>query len=148
MATTRRVVVNRLWPEALVRLRGEINPWLGQLFEANRETAADAWQAPLSVWEDEQHLFVEVELPGVNKEDLDVTLEQGQLRIVAQRQAPDSQRSYLHNERSFDRVQRVVTLPETVQVDEVDAQLEQGVLCLSLKKKPEVLPKRIEVKTG
>jgi len=145
---TRRMAANRLWPEALVRLRGEINPWLGQLFDVNREASTDVWQAPLSVWEDEQHLHVEVELPGVNKEDLDVTLDEGQLRIVAQRKAPEPQPNYLHNERVFNRIQRVITLPDSVQVDDVDAQLEQGVLRLSMKKKPEVLPKRIEVKTG
>ncbi len=130
-------------PAAVVRLRGELNPWLS---DGDRQ-AIGASQAPLCVWEEEQHLLVEVEMPGVAREDLDLTFEQGRLHISGTRKPHDPQVKYLHNERHFGPVQRVLVLPEQIDPETIEAQFENGLLRLTLTKKPEVLPKRIEVRT-
>lgn len=140
-------VINRAWPAAFVRLSGGVDPWFDRIANLGEEPLVEAWRAPLSLWEDEKNLYVAVEMPGVAKDDIDVTLDQGKLRIVAERKAADPAPKYLHNERLFGRIQRVIRLPETLDYNQIEAQLENGVLEIRLNKKPEVLPKKIEVKT-
>jgi len=103
---------------------------------------------PCDIRETDQHLIVESELPGFKKEDIDVSVEQGVLTISAQheqKKEEDQGQSHL-KERTYQRVHRRFTLPTTVDADKVDAKLDQGVLTLSLPKKEEVRPRKIEVK--
>ena len=91
--------------------------------------------------------YVEADLPGVQRESLELTLEKNILRISAERQAPEGERTYWHNERAFGRVERSITLPETVDPDSIEASLKDGVLLVKLRKRPESLAKRIEIKS-
>ncbi len=106
-----------------------------------------AWVAPLSLWEDVEHFYVDVELPGVLASDVDATIENGTLRIVASRKPPEGEdRKYWHNERRYGSVVRTIALPDTVDAESIQADLHDGVLSLELSKRPEAKPKRIEVK--
>ena len=102
---------------------------------------------PVDIHEDENHLYVEAEMPGFNRDDVNVTLENGLLTIAAERQEQPKREGETHlNERRYRRVQRSFTLPNTVDEDNVAAKLEDGVLKLTLNKKEEVKPRKIEVK--
>src|SRR3954465_10637744 len=60
-------------------------------------SAASAWAgAPISVWQDEDHVYVEAELPGVAEAALDMTVHRGELTIQGERKAPEG-RKYLYN---------------------------------------------------
>jgi HSP20 family protein len=110
-------------------------------------TTNGAWLAPLTLWEDGERFFVEVELPGVHAADVDASIENGTLRIVAERRAAEGEgRKYWHEERRYGSVVRTVALPETVDAESIEADLHDGVLSLTLAKRPEAKPKRIEVK--
>ena len=74
------------------------------------------------------------------------TLEKNVLRVAATRTAPAGERKYWHEERAYGQLERHFTLPETVDPDGIEALLEDGVLHLTLAKKPEAQPKKIEVK--
>ncbi len=105
---------------------------------------------PVDIHEDENHLFIEAELPGFKKEEIDLTLENGVLTITAQRSEEhekdrDKRTRHLH-ERRFARVQRAFTLPTTVDESKVDAKLDDGVLKITLNKREEVKPRKITVK--
>jgi HSP20 family protein len=102
---------------------------------------------PVAMWEDADHIFIEAELPGVAEEDVDVTVHNGMLFIRGERR-PDEGRRYLYNGRSFGRFERVITLPEAVNADEVDGTLRDGVLRVDLPKRPEAKPKKIALKLG
>jgi HSP20 family protein len=78
---------------------------------------------------------------------LELTLEKNVLKIGAVRKAPEGDRTYWHNERGYGRVERTVNLPETVDGESIDAQLKDGILTVKLQKRPESLPKRIEIKS-
>jgi HSP20 family protein len=99
-----------------------------------------------NLWEEEGKWCVEMELPGVKQDAIDITLEKNVLRIVASRQAPEGERKYWHQERTYGQFERHFTLPETVDPDGIEAVLSDGVLHLTLAKKPEAQPKKIEVK--
>ncbi len=103
--------------------------------------------APVAMWEDENHIHVEAELPGLANDDLEVTVHNGMLFIRGQRK-PAEGRRYLYNSRTYGRFERVITLPQGVATDDVKAALINGVLEVDLPKSPEAKPKRITLSTG
>lgn len=100
---------------------------------------------PVDIRETNDQVVVEAELPGFEKQDVDVTLESGVLTIQAQREDQGEGERHL-NERRFTRVARSFTLPQSVDENSVDAQLDNGVLTLTLSKKEASMSRRIEVK--
>lgn len=106
------------------------------------------WHAPLSVWEDEQNVYVELDMPGVKAEDVEVTIEKGVLNIAFERRAPEGERKYWHQEQSYGRRERQLAVPDTVSPEGIEATLRDGTLSLCLHKRPETQPKRIDVKVG
>jgi HSP20 family protein len=103
--------------------------------------------APVSIWEDDDAIFIEAEVPGVKDSEVELTVHNGLLYIRGQR-APVEGRRYFYNGRTFGRFERVVTLPEAVKTDDVEATLADGVLCVRLPKSPEAKPKKITLKTS
>lgn len=102
---------------------------------------------PVDIHEDEDGLTVSAELPGFNKDQVELSIDNGVLTIAAQRDSSKKDDGVTHlHERRFSRVRRQFTLPTTVDTTNVDAKLADGVLTLRLKKKEEVKPRKIEVK--
>ena len=77
---------------------------------------------------------------------MDLTFENGTLRITTEREAPAEQRFALVDERRYGKVTRTVTLPESIDPDSISGKLTEGVLHVTVAKKPEAQPKRIEVR--
>jgi len=109
---------------------------------------ASPLSAPASLWEEEGRWCVEVDLPGVKQEDVDITLEKDSLKLTAERQAPQEDRKFWHQERTYGKIERLITLPETVDPERIEAELKDGVLRLYLAKRPELQPKKIQIKTS
>jgi len=108
--------------------------------------------APLAVdvREDGDHLYVEADVPGCSKDDIEITLENSTLTITAQKQskaknAEEKNGEYLLQERRYARLQRSFTLPPTVDGRSVDAKLSDGVLSVTLTKREETKPRKIAV---
>lgn len=107
-----------------------------------------AWSGlPVAMWEDEDRIYVEAELPGVTEKDVEVTVHNGMLSIRGERK-PEADRRYLYNGRAYGRFERVIALPETVNPDAVEATLANGLLHVACAKSPESKPRRIELKTS
>ena len=102
----------------------------------------------VDVREDPDHIYVEAELPGYTKEDVDITLENSTLTIAAERkseQKNQKQGDYLLNERRYSRFLRSFTLPPTVDEQSVQANLKDGVLTITLTKREETKPRKVKV---
>jgi len=109
---------------------------------------SQAWpQLPVAMWEDDNHIYIEADVPGVAEHDVDVTVQNGMLFIRGERK-PQEGRRYLYNGQWFGRFERVVTLPEAVNTDDVQATLTNGLLCIALPKSPEAKPRKITLKTS
>lgn len=123
-------------------LDGVMNRFFGQ-----QEAPSRGW-APycVDVREDADHLYVDAELPGFNKDQVEITLESQTLTISAERSESEEKKGdYLLNERRFTRFLRSFTLPPTVDEKHVDAKLADGVLTIMLNKREETKPRRIQV---
>jgi HSP20 family protein len=119
-------------------------------FFGGHERGDGGW-APygVDVREDNDHLYVEAELPGFKKDEINITLENQNLTISAERKSEKSEGEkggdYLLRERRYSRFLRSFTLPPTVDDKKVDAKLNEGVLTITLTKREETKPHRIEV---
>lgn len=104
-----------------------------------------AWaRFPLAMWQDEDNIYVEAELPGVAEQDVDVTVHNGQLFVRAERKAEQG-RAYLYNGRWFGQFERVINLPEAVNTNDVEATFTNGVLCVRFPKAAEAKPRKISL---
>jgi HSP20 family protein len=106
------------------------------------------WRAPASIWEAENSFHIEVDAPGVEKEDVDLTFDKGTLQVSLERKAPEGQRTHWHNERGYGKVARSVSLPDTVDPETIAAELTNGVLHVTIAKRPEAQPKKIDVRVS
>src|SRR5829696_6355792 len=107
----------------------------------------------VDVREDGDHIYVEAELPGFKKEEVDITLENQTLTIAAERHERNgndggnggSKGEHLLRERRYTRFLRSFTLPPTVDEQKVNAKLNDGVLTITLNKREETKPRKINV---
>lgn len=117
-----------------------------QLFGPAAARGVQAFFVPASVWEDGNAYHVELDVPGVDREHVELTFEKGTLKITTERTAPEVERRGLVDERRYGKVTRTVTLPESVDTESISAELTNGVLHVTVNKKPEAQPKKIEIK--
>jgi len=108
---------------------------------------ADGAALPVSLWHDDDTIYVEADLPGMNDEDVEVTVHNGVLFLRAERKAEPGRR-YLYDGRTWGRFERTITLPDEVDADAVQAELSRGVLRLTLPKSPETKPRKIALKSS
>jgi HSP20 family protein len=123
----------------------EVEQLFDQFFGPQNGGAPAAWRAPLSLWEDETHFHIEMEAPGLKRDDLELSVEKNILTIGANREKPAEGRNFWHDERRYGRIERKVSLPETTDVEAVEADLADGVLHVKLGKKPEAQPRKITI---
>jgi HSP20 family protein len=98
--------------------------------------------------EDHDHIYVRAELPGVNPEDLDITIKEQHLVVRGERKIPPEEKNvnYHRRERESGFFRRVLRLPAQVDPNKVEAACKDGVLTITLAKPEEVKPRQISVK--
>lgn len=120
--------------------------WLGF---ANQAADSHARCAPaMDVSETADAVTVRAEIPGLKREDIEVLVEDGVLILRGNRKAPEDQegRKFHRREMGSGRFQRRFRLPREVAPDAIEAKLSDGVLELTLPRREETRPRRIEVK--
>lgn len=119
-------------------------------FFGGREADGGSYLAPyaVDVREDADHIYVDAELPGFRKDEVDITLENQTLTIAAERREEhkeQKQGNLLLHERRYNRFLRSFTLPPTVNEQKVDAKLADGVLKITLDKREETKPRKVQI---
>ena len=134
--------------EQLSNLREEIN----RLFETplgdgGNQSEFFGWAPSVDLYEDRDHLVVKAELPGMKKEEIEISLHEGSLIISGERKAEteegDGESS--RSERFFGRFQRALELPTPVDANHVTATYKDGILTVKLPKTEESKPRQISV---
>jgi HSP20 family protein len=132
----------------------QMNPMLAQALglygqpQGSGRATTTAWAPALDISERKDAYLVTVELPGVEADDLEITLEDGLLTIQGERQfAQESSEQQFHRvERRYGAFRRSITLPAQVQAEQIEASFENGVLRIVVPKMEEAKPKRIQVR--
>jgi HSP20 family protein len=129
-------------------LRDEID----RFFEAPLSRTGEflGWTPAFDVYEEKDNFVVKAELPGMKKEDINVSLHDGTLIISGERkgETKGEEAEVYRSERYFGKFQRAVALPATVATDKVNAEYKDGILTITLPKSEEAKPRQIEVKVG
>jgi HSP20 family protein len=130
----------------------EIESWLwdrtsglSQL-ASNGDSKAPLWQPAVDVHENAERILLLIDLPGLEQNDLDITVDKNVLSIRGERKthAPDDG-ACQHCERVQGPFTRAFTLPGTVDLEAVRAEMKSGVLTLTLPKKAEAKPRQIKI---
>lgn len=107
---------------------------------------APAWTTlPLSLWEDEQNVYIQMDTPGVTEKDIDLTVHEGDLIIRGERKCERQEGGY--DTRSYGRFEQRVSLPSAVDADKVEAKLANGVLAVTFPKSEAAKPRKIALKS-
>ena len=149
MLPTRWQPLGTVWPE-VNRLKEGMEQWLGRLGMKDPRQVARSVYPPLNLWEDDNNLYVEAELPELDLTDLEIVVNGGnQLSIKGERKQPERENGTWHlRERGYGRFSRMGELPQYVDSDKVTAELQHGVLTITLPKRQEVKSRRVEVKAS
>ncbi len=138
------------WPtlSRLTDLRDEID----RFFESPLARTSEflGWTPAFDVYEEKDNYVVKAELPGMRREDINVSIQGGDLVISGERKSETTteQAAVYRAERYFGKFQRAVSLPTSVSARDVRAEYKDGVLTVMLPKSEESKPKQIEVKVS
>jgi HSP20 family protein len=133
--------------DALWDMRREMD----RLFNASTETATQAWVMPAEVVETDNEIRFIVEAAGLRPEDIDVTVENNILTVSGEKKVErdESEKVEYHlYERRYGRFERSFALPRRVNTEGVNADYDNGVLTVTLKKTEAAKPRRIKVGNG
>ena len=131
-------------------LQDEVN----RLFTSNFSRGGDndlmrgAWSPQVDIFEDQDKIVLEAELAGMKPEDVDISIEDNVLTIYGERKFEKKKDSdnFHRVERSYGSFTRSFTLPPTISSENTNAEFENGILRLTLAKREEAKPRRIEIK--
>jgi len=135
----------------LVRLRRQIDRLFEEPFSLSAPSTSffEGWTPTVDVREDKDKYIVKAELPGMKKDEIEVTLDGNMLTIYGERKQEQEkkERASYRSERFFGRFQRTVTLPAELQNDKIEGSYKNGLLTITLPKAESAKPKQIQVKT-
>jgi HSP20 family protein len=108
-----------------------------------------AWAPPVDIFEKGDSLVIRAEMPGVDRNDIDVRIENGVLMLKGERRHEEDveERNAYRMERVYGSFTRSFSLPTTVDASKISARLKDGVLELMLPKAEEAKPKKVTIET-
>jgi len=136
----------------LNRIRQEINRLFEDPFSFITPNTSffEGWEPNIDIYEDKDKVTVKAELPGMKKEDINVSLENKTLMISGERKDEEEHKEgdNYRAERFFGRFQRTITLPSLVNADQIKGNYKDGVLTIELPKSEEAKPKQIDIQAS
>ncbi|MFN3328858.1 MAG: Hsp20/alpha crystallin family protein [Fervidobacterium pennivorans] len=139
------MLARRDYFEPFMELQKEIDRLFGEFMKPLKGDFE--FYPKVDAYETEDKVVLELEVPGVNKEDLKISVEDGVLRIVGEKKTERDEkgRNYRIVERSFGKFERAFIIPDYVDMKSITAKYTDGVLTLEMPKKKEEKP-AIEIK--
>ena len=127
------------------QINNEMNRYLSM-----RDTAANQereWMPAVDIHEEDNCYMLTADIPGVNRKDVEITLEEGVLTVKGERKSETEivEEGYRRRERIQGRFVRQFNLPETVDTANISAKAEDGVLKIVIPKQEKLEPKKISV---
>jgi len=127
---------------------------MDRLFEESFVRPRREWLAPaegtlaLDMYETEDSMVVKSAVPGLEPDDIDITISGNTLSMSGETKAENEvkEENYIRRERRYGSFSRTVTLPEGLELDKAEASFQDGILTLTIPKAPEAKPKVIKIK--
>jgi HSP20 family protein len=113
--------------------------------DADRAQAEQFIAPPASVIEAGNGYTLELEMPGVTKDGLDISVENNELTIIGRRSLPKVEGTLIHHESRPDNFRRTFELDPSIDADKISAKIEQGLVRLTLPKAEHVKPRKVTV---
>ena len=134
----------------LVTLRERMNRVFEEAFTSSgeeKDLIASTWNPSVDIYEAENELVLTAEVPGVDEKDVEIKIEDNTLTIQGDRkfEKETKEENYHRIERSYGSFFRSFTLPRNIDQDKIKAERENGILKISLPKKPELKPKKVKI---
>lgn len=132
----------------LARMQEEMSKTLERAFRGQR--GEGFWLPEADIYEKGNNLIVQLELPEVKPEDVNITITNDQLRVTGERKQEEEikEENYYRMERKYGSFERVIELPIGVKTDQVDASYREGVLTITLPKSEAKKGKEIKVRVA
>jgi len=114
------------------------------------QLASGTFVPAVDVYEDEHSVVLKLEVPGINEEDLKVSVENNTLTVSGERkfEKEEKEENFHRIERRYGSFTRTFRLPTTVDSEKVEAGYDKGILKITLSKRAEAKPRQIKVATG
>ncbi|KMQ51758.1 Heat shock protein Hsp20 [Chitinispirillum alkaliphilum] len=130
-----------------------LSDWIDNFFadtgfeSPNRQLAKGTWPR-VDVSEDEENYRLHADLPGMDKKDINIRIENGVLYMEGEKKEEVKREKgrYTHLERNFGKFSRSFTLPEEIDQERIEGKMENGVLELVLPKNEKAKPKKLQIK--
>jgi HSP20 family protein len=113
--------------------------------ESDRSQAEQFITPPASVTEVADGYMLEIEMPGVRKDGLDISFENNELTVIGRRSLPALEGTLIHRESRPENFRRVFELDPSIDAEKISAKIDQGLVTLTLPKAEHVKPRRITV---
>ncbi len=142
--------MNTIKFDPFFELRGihnEMNRLFNRELPERGEFTKGAWSPSVDIYEDQNKLILEAELPGLDRDDFELSVENNVLTLKGERRFEKKADgdNYHRVERSYGSFVRQFTLPQTVTADGATADFENGILRVALAKREETKARKIEV---
>ena len=131
-------------------LQDRLNRLYRDSFGSEEALSNTGFAPPVDVYEDEHHVTLKIEVPGIDEKDIDVRVENRTLTVHGERkfEKEEKEENFRRVERQYGSFTRSFTLPTTVDSENVQATYDKGILNIKLAKKAEAKPKQIKVSVG
>jgi HSP20 family protein len=131
----------------MLSLRADMDRLFSSLFGGAYEEREGMWAPIVDIEEDNDSIMVKAEIPGMQKEDIKVSVQSNILTITGERkhESETKNKTFHRVERSYGKFSRMITLPTDVDSDKVKANYKDGILSITLPKPEAVKPKHIDV---
>ncbi|SRR5579872_258239 len=136
----------------LTNIHDRMNRLFQEGFGSNRDEglSTTAFLPPTDVYEDENHINLKLEVPGIDEKDLNIHVENNTLIIKGERkfEKEEKEENFRRVERQYGSFVRTFTLPASVDPNHIEANYDKGVLNITMPKRAEAKPKQIQVGIG
>ncbi|WP_083790679.1 Hsp20/alpha crystallin family protein, partial [Sulfurihydrogenibium yellowstonense] len=130
------------------RLENEINRIFKELVPAEQTAEVVVWSPRVDVYEKDNNVVIEAEIPGAKKEDIELKVKDNAviIRGEVKKEEEKKDENYYRRERFYGKFERVIPLPADVKIEEAKAEYQDGILKLTIPKSVQEKEVKIEIK--
>jgi HSP20 family protein len=132
----------------LARLENELNKVFGEILPQKEIAQVQAWSPRVDVYEKDNNIVIEAEIPGAKKEDIEVKIKDNNVIIKGEvkKEEEKKEENFYRSERFYGHFERVIPLPAEVKAEEAQAEIQDGVLKIVIPKATAEKEIKVELK--